>query len=209
MSNITEILDAAASGSAQATDALLPLVYDELRRLAAGQMARERPGHTLDATGLVHEAYLRLVGSTVRSNWAGRGHFFAAAAEAMRRVLIESARRKQTAKRGGGARRVELGELDLAIDAAADADELILLDEALSRLSVEDPAAGLLVKLRYFSGLSVEEAAEIAGLSRATAFRHWSFARAWLISEMAGLRTEGDAGTKRSNRKDERSDESG
>ena len=176
MSQITEILDAAASGDAQATDALLPLVYDELRRLAAGQMANERPGHTLDATGLVHEAYLRLVGSTVPSNWAGRAHFFAAAAEAMRRVLIESARRKQTAKRGGGARRVELRELDLATEAPADSDELILLDEALTRLSAEDPAAGLLVKLRYFSGLSVEEAAEMAGLSRATAFRHWSFA---------------------------------
>jgi RNA polymerase sigma factor (TIGR02999 family) len=183
MTNVTEILAAVASGNAQSTDALLPLVYDELRRLAASQMAKERPGMTLDATGLVHEAYLRLVGPKSPSNWNGRGHFFAAAAEAMRRILIESARRKLAVKHGGGLERVELREWDLATDAAP--DELILLDEALTRLSKEDPAAALFVKLRYFSGLSVEEAAEMAGLSRATAFRHWSFARAWLIREMA------------------------
>lgn len=183
MRDVTEILAAFASGNAQATEALLPVVYDELRRLAAGQMAKEKPGQTLDATGLVHEAYLRLVGSSTPPNWDGRAHFFAAAAEAMRRILIESARRKQAARHGGGLKRVELSELDLAIMSSP--DELLLLDEALGRLGQEDPAAALLVKLRYFSGLSVEEAAEMAGFSRATAFRHWSFARAWLISQMA------------------------
>jgi RNA polymerase sigma factor (TIGR02999 family) len=183
MTDVTEMLAAIASGNEQTTDALLPLVYDELRRLAAGQMAGERPGMTLDATGLVHEAYLRLVGPKAPLNWKGRAHFFAAAAEAMRRILIESARRKMAVKHGGGLKRVEMREWDLATDSSP--DELILLDEALTRLSQEDPAAAMLVKLRYFSGLSVEEAAEMAGLSRATAFRHWSFARAWLISEMA------------------------
>ena len=192
MRNVTEILAAVASGDGQATDALLPLVYEELRRLAAGQMARERPGLTLDATGLVHEAYLRLVGPNSPPDWKGRGHFFAAAAEAMRRILIESARRKKAARHGGGLRRVELCELDLATESAP--DELLLLDEALVRLSQDDAAAAMLVKLRYFSGLSVEEAAEMAGLSRATAFRHWSFARAWLIREMANSRAESTAG---------------
>lgn len=186
MSNVTEILAAVASGNGQATDALLPIVYEELRRLAARQLAHERPGQTLDATGLVHEAYLRLVGSSTPPAWDGRGHFFAAAAEAMRRILIESARRKKAARHGGGMPRVELCELDLAAESAP--DELLLLDEVLTRLSLEDPAAATLVKLRYFSGLSVEEAAEIAGISRATAFRHWSFARAWLISQMADSR---------------------
>jgi RNA polymerase sigma factor (TIGR02999 family) len=174
-------------GKAQTTDSLLPLVYDELRRLAASQMANERPGMTLDATGLVHEAYLRLVGPKSPANWNGRGHFFAAAAEAMRRILIESARRKMAAKHGGGLGRVGLRESDLATDCAP--DELLLLDEALARLSQEDAAGAMLVKLRYFAGLSVEEAAEMAGLSRATAFRHWSFARAWLIREMANSPT--------------------
>ncbi len=182
MTDITEMLAAVASGNGQPTEALLPLVYDELRRLASSQMANERPGMTLDATGLVHEAYLRLVGPKSPANWDGRGHFFAAAAEAMRRILIENARRKMAVRHGGGRKRVELRELDLASESAP--DELILLDEALTRLSEKDPAAAMLVKLRYFSGLSVEEAAEMAGLSRATAFRHWSFARAWLISEM-------------------------
>ena len=186
MTSVTEILAAYASGNDRATDALLPLVYDELRRLAARQMASERPGLTLDATGLVHEAYLRLVGSKAPPTWDGRGHFFAAAAEAMRRILIESARRKKAARHGGDLRRVELREVDVATDSAP--EELLLLDDALTRLAQEDAAAAMLVKLRYFSGLSVEEAAEMAGFSRATAFRHWSFARAWLISHMANSR---------------------
>jgi len=192
MTNVTEMLAAIASGNGQTTDALLPLVYDELRRLAASQMAKERPGMTLDATGLVHEAYLRLVGPKFPANWDGRRHFFAAAAEAMRRILIESARRKMAVKHGGERQRVELRETDLATDSAP--DELLLLDEALTRLSQEDPAAAMLVKLRYFSGLAVEEAAEMAGLSRATAFRHWSFARAWLIREMANSKAANAGG---------------
>ncbi len=192
MKDVTEILDAVASGDDRATDALLPLVYDELRRLAASQMANERPGLTLDATGLVHEAYLRLVGAHSPPNWEGRGHFFAAAAEAMRRILIDSARRKKAARHGGEFRRVELGDRELATDSAP--EELLLLDEALTRLAQEDAAAATLVKLRYFSGLSVEEAAEMAGFSRATAFRHWSFARAWLISQMTKSREAAAAG---------------
>lgn len=186
MEKVTEILAALMSGDQQATDELLPVVYDELRRLAARQMAGEQPGQTLDATGLVHEAYLRLIGAKSPQNWQGRGHFFAAAAEAMRRILVENARRKKAAKRGGELQRVELRDSDVATDCAP--DELILLDEALTRLAQEDAQAATLVKLRYFSGLSVEEAAEIAGFSRATAFRHWSFARAWLISEMTKSR---------------------
>ena len=192
MHDVTQILAAIEQGQTQATEQLLPLVYDELRRLAAGRLAREAPGQTLEPTALVHEAYLRLVGNpppptsahpgkpTMR--WDGRAHFFAAAAEAMRRILVENARRKKAARHGGELRRVALDELDLAVPSAP--DEMILLDEALTRLSAEDAAAAMLVKLRYFSGLSVEEAAEMAGLPRATAYRHWSFARAWLLARM-------------------------
>lgn len=191
MSDVTHILKAIDKGDRRAADELLPLVYDELRRLAAAKMAAEKSAQTLDATALVHEAYLRLVGGTEEQQFANRRHFFAAAAEAMRRILIERARRKKTTRLGGGLRRVALCESDLATDSAP--DELILLDEALTQLSQEDAAAALLVKLRYFSGLSVEEAAEMAGLSRATAFRHWSFARAWLINQMAGSQQAGSA----------------
>jgi RNA polymerase sigma factor (TIGR02999 family) len=193
VSDVTHILEAIDKGDRRAADELLPLVYDELRRLAAAKMAAEQSAQTLDATALVHEAYLRLVGVTGEQKFANRGHFFAAAAEAMRRILIDSARRKKAVRHGGGLRRVELCELDLATDSSP--DELILLDEALTQLSQEDAAAALLVKLRYFSGLSVEEAAEMAGLSRATAFRHWSFARAWLINQMANSQGAGAAGT--------------
>ena|SRR5262249_53458116 len=192
MSDVTQILAAIERGEAQGTEQLLPLVYDELRRLAAGKLAQEAPGQTLEPTALVHEAYLRLVGrpdqpvsaedARQSGRWQGRAHFFAAAAEAMRRILVESARRKKALRHGGALRRVELAESDLATSAAP--DELILLDEALEQLGREDSSAALLVKLRYFSGLSVEEAAELAGLSRATAYRHWSFARAWLINHM-------------------------
>jgi RNA polymerase sigma factor (TIGR02999 family) len=182
MSDVTQILDQMQSGDSKAAERLFTLVYDELRRLAANKMAREKPGQTLQATALVHEAYLRLVGADNKQQWDGRGHFFAAAAEAMRRILVENARRKKAARHGGELHRVDLDELDLAVPVAP--DELILLDEALTRLAHEDAAAALLVKLRYFSGLSVEEAAEMAGLPRATAYRHWSFARAWLINQM-------------------------
>jgi RNA polymerase sigma factor (TIGR02999 family) len=192
MHDVTQILAAIENGQTQATEQLLPLVYDELRRLAAGRLAREAPGQTLQPTALVHEAYLRLVGNPPppatgdqakpAMRWDSRAHFFAAAAEAMRRILVENARRKKAARHGGELRRVTLDELDLAVP--SEPDELILLDEALTRLAAEDAAAAMLVKLRYFSGLSVEEAAEIVGLPRATAYRHWSFARAWLLARM-------------------------
>jgi RNA polymerase sigma factor (TIGR02999 family) len=192
MHDVTQILAAIEQGRTQATEQLLPLVYDELRRLAAGRLARESPGQTLEPTALVHEAYLRLVGSPLRpaaadqakpgAHWDSRAHFFAAAAEAMRRILVENARRKKAARHGGELRRVALDDLDVAVPGAP--DELLLLDEALTRLAQEDAAAATLVKLRYFSGLSVEEAAEMAGLPRATAYRHWSFARAWLLARM-------------------------
>jgi RNA polymerase sigma factor (TIGR02999 family) len=192
MHDVTQILAAIEQGESLATEQLLPLVYDELRRLAAGRLAHEAPGQTLQPTALVHEAYLRLVGNSPPpataepgqhgGRWDSRGHFFAAAAEAMRRILVENARRKKTVRHGGKLRRVALDDLDLAV--ASDPDEMLLLDEALTRLAQEDTAAAMLVKLRYFSGLSVEEAAEMAGFPRATAYRHWSFARAWLLSQM-------------------------
>jgi RNA polymerase sigma factor (TIGR02999 family) len=178
MNEVTRILSAIDRGDAQAAERLLPLVYDELRKLAAAYLVREAPGHTLDATALVHEAYLRLVGD---QHFDGRGHFFAAAAEAMRRVLVESARRKQLPKHGGGRRRVELNEAHRVLDSS---DDLLLLDEALVRLSAEDATAVEIVKLRLFAGLSVEEAADALGLARATAYRHWTFARAWLRCEL-------------------------
>jgi RNA polymerase sigma factor (TIGR02999 family) len=192
MHEVTKILAAMEQGQTQATEQLLPLVYDELRRLAAGRLACEAPGQTLQPTALVHEAYLRLVGSPLRpatgdqakpgGYWDSRAHFFAAAAEAMRRILVENARRKKAARHGGELRRVAMDDLDLAVP--GEPDELLLLDEALMKLAQEDAAAATLVKLRYFSGLSVEEAAEMAGLARATAYRHWSFARAWLLARM-------------------------
>jgi RNA polymerase sigma factor (TIGR02999 family) len=163
MSDVTRLLEAAAAGDRKASDELLPLVYDELRRLAAVRMSAEAPGHTLDATALVHEAYLRLVGD---QHFDGRGHFFAAAAEAMRRVLVESARRKKLPKHGGARRRVEL---DAAHRILESSDDLLLLDDALGRLLAEDPTAVEIVKLRLFAGLSVEEAADVLGLARATA----------------------------------------
>ena len=178
MSEVTRLLDAAAGGDRQAAADLLPLVYDELRKLAAARMAAEGPGHTLDATALVHEAYLRLVGG---QHFDGRGHFFAAAAEAMRRILVEGARRKKLPKHGGGRRRVELNEAHRVLESS---DDLLLLDEALGRLSAEDATAVEIVKLRLFAGLSVAEAADALGLARATAYRHWTFARAWLRCEL-------------------------
>jgi RNA polymerase sigma factor (TIGR02999 family) len=184
MSEVSRILSAIEQGDRAAAGELLPLVYDELRRLAAARLAAEAPGQTLQPTALVHEAYLRLVGGGQPRDWDGRGHFFAAAAEAMRRILIENARRKGRAKRGGGRRRVDLDDADLVSLAAP--DELLLIDEAIAKLAGEDARAAQLVRLRYFAGLSVEEAAELSGLSRSTAYEHWSYARAWLHCELYG-----------------------
>jgi len=184
MDDVTRILLAIEQGDDQAAGQLMPLVYDELRRLAARRLAKEAPGQTLQATALVHEAYLRLVGADEAKKWDGRWHFFAAAAEAMRRILVENARRRGRRKRGGGRARVELLEGDLVVDDPP--DELLAVDEALGRLAAEDPEAAELVKLRYFAGLSVEEAAEALGRSRATAYRHWAYARAWVRCEVLG-----------------------
>lgn len=178
MSDVTRILSAMDEGDPTAAEQLVPLVYDELRRLATQMMASEKPGQTLEATALVHEAYLRLVGPERDSRWDSRGHFFAAAAEAMRRILIEQARRKRSEKHGGGRQRFELGEQDLILDVTP--DRLLSLDEALGRLAVEEPEAAEVVKLRAFAGLSVEQAASTLGISRAGAYRHWAYARAWL-----------------------------
>ena len=184
MSDITQVLNAIAGGDAQAAGQLLPLVYNELRKLAGQKLAREKPGQTLDATGLVHEAYLRLVGPADSARWKDRVHFFAAAAQAMRHILVEQARRKRRGKHGGGRKRVALNEAFPALPCAA--EELLALDEALTHLAAEDPEAAALVQLRYFAGLSVEEAAKSLGISRATAYRHWTFARAWLRHQLAG-----------------------
>jgi len=181
MSNITRILAAIEQGDARAADQLLPLVYEELRRLAAQKMAREKPGQTIQATALVHEAYLRLVGSQ-DPNWSSRTNFFIAAAEAMRRILIENARRKQRLKRGGNQEKVELDDVDLAVEEPA--EDLVALDEALEKLSSEDPAKANLVKLRYFAGLTTKQAANMLGISQATAERYWSYARVWLFHEL-------------------------
>ena len=181
MNEFTRIINAIEQGDPKAADGLLPLVYEELRVLAAQKMAQEKPGHTLQATALVHEAYIRLAGSEAQ-NWNSRTHFFGAAAEAMRRILIENARRKKRLRHGGDKQRVEMQDADLTIDAPC--DDLIALDEALTKLGEEDPAKADLVKLRYFAGLTLEQAAEILGISRATADRYWSYARAWLFDQI-------------------------
>jgi RNA polymerase sigma factor (TIGR02999 family) len=178
MSEVTRILSAIEQGDPSAAEQLLPLVYDELRKLAAQKLAQERPGQTLEATALVHEAYLRLVDVEQAQPWNSRGHFFAAAAEAMRRILVEEARRKQRHKHGGGREKVPLDPDLLANNSGA--DELLAINDALDRLAGQDQQAAQLVKLRYFSGLSVEEAAEALGIPRSTAYVHWSFARATL-----------------------------
>jgi RNA polymerase sigma factor (TIGR02999 family) len=184
MADVTRLLDAAAVGDRKAAAELLPLVYDELRQLAAARMAAEAPGNTLQPTALVHEAYLRLVGPADAQRWEGRGHFFAAAAEAMRRILVDAARRKQREKHGGNRDRVDL---DAAAPAAPDArHDLVALDAALTRLATEDPQAARLVELRHFAGLSIADAAEVLGISPRTTDRVWAFARAWLHRELAG-----------------------
>ncbi|QJW93765.1 ECF-type sigma factor [Frigoriglobus tundricola] len=175
MSDVTRLLAAAAAGDHWAAADLLPLVYNELRKLAAARMAAENPGHTLDGTALVHEAYLRLVGD---QHFDGRGHFFAAAAEAMRRILVNHASDRKRLKRGGGRTRVEL--LDQPASLAEDPDLVLSLDDLLTRLDADDPAAARLAHLHLFSGLSVEEAGDALGMSRAVAYRNWKYARAWL-----------------------------
>jgi RNA polymerase sigma factor (TIGR02999 family) len=182
MSEVTRILSAIEQGDPHAPEQLLPLVYDELRQLAAQKLAQEKPGQTLQATALVHEAYLRLVDVDEAQHWNSRGHFFAAAAEAMRRILIENARGKAREKRGGDWQRVNFEELDVITSVSP--DQLLDLDEALARLAALDHLAGELVKLRYFAGLALDQAAEALGVSTATAYRHWAYARAWLSSEL-------------------------
>lgn len=185
MSEVTQLLVALGQGDKCAMEALLPLVYDELRRLARAQMASERTGHTLDATALVHEAYLRLFG-TSKPGWQGRAHFFCAAAESMRRILIDHARARAARKRGGEFDRVDFDECLPQTPRFADIDELLALDEALEQLAQCDPPRAELVKLLYYAGLSLGEAAEVQGISRTTAYRHWQFARAWLHNAING-----------------------
>ena len=182
MDEFSHVLSAAADGDSGAANKLLPMVYQELRRMAAGKMARENPGQTLNATALVHEAYLRLIGPDGGPNWENRGHFFAAAAEAMRRILVENARRKSRHKHGGGKQRVELDNCDVSLTAKP--HEVLAVHEALDRLANDDKLGAEIVKLRYFAGLSVEEAGNALELSRANAYRHWKFARAWLQCEL-------------------------
>jgi RNA polymerase sigma factor (TIGR02999 family) len=181
VSDVTQILSRIEQGDPHAADQLLPLVYDELRRLAAQKLAHETPGQTLQPTALVHEAYLRLVGE---QRFDGREHFFASAAEAMRRILVDAARRKQTHKHGGHRHRVELPDVPVQPDVAD--EQLLALDEALTRLAAEDPVAARVVELRHFAGLSIEDSAATLGLSRATAYRHWTYARAWLRDAVGG-----------------------
>ena len=187
MTDVTRILNAIERGDAKAADALLPLVYEELRLLAAQKLSREAPGQTLQATALVHEAYLRLVGQE-KQNWQSRNHFFLAAAEAMRRILIDNARRKKSRKHGGGHQRVGLEEAVPVCEADCSADDLIALDEALTRLAQEDESKAEVVKLRYFAGLTVEQTAEIMGVSPTTAKLQWAYARAWLLREIGDER---------------------
>jgi RNA polymerase sigma factor (TIGR02999 family) len=190
MSEVSRILSAIEQGDPRAAEELLPLVYDELRKLAAARLAHEKPGQTLDATALVHEAYLRLVGSQEvdqgsaprARRWESRGHFFAAAAEAMRRILLNRARDKKRLKRGGQRQRVDLDQIQIALD--TDSEQLFALDEALTQLTAEDPSAAQLVKLRFFVGLPLKEAARLLGLAQRTAERQWAYARAWLYARL-------------------------
>jgi RNA polymerase sigma factor (TIGR02999 family) len=190
MADVTQILNAIEEGDPHAADQLLPLVYAELRKLAAQKLAHEQPGQTLQATALVHDAYLRMVGTGEDQRWANRGHFFAAAAEAMRRILVENARRKRTAKHGGGLARQDLDNIHLAVpELCAD---LQALDEALNRLAEKDPIKADLVKLRHFAGLTIQEAAQALGISITTANRYWAYARAWLHQEIISDHPDAD-----------------
>jgi RNA polymerase sigma factor (TIGR02999 family) len=189
MTKVTQILSRIESGDPAAAEQLLPLVYDELRRLAAQRLAREKPGQTLQATALVHEAYLRLVDDEAAKHWDSRGHFFAAAAESMRRILVDIARKKKSQKGGGGWHRMEL--YDGALATVATPDRLVALDEALQKLAVDDADAAKLVELCIFAGCSVDDAGKILGWSRATAYRNWTYARAFLTAHLAA---DGNAG---------------
>lgn len=184
MSDVTRILSAIEQGDPQAAEHLLPLVYDELRKLAAVKLAQEKPGQTLQATALVHDAYIRLVDTDKIQNWNSRGHFFAAAAEAMRRIVIERARRKRRLRHGGGRQRLDLDCLNFADEGPA--CNLLALDEALVRLAAEEKVVADLVKLRYFAGLTAAQAAETLGISLRTANRHWAYAKAWLFQQLEG-----------------------
>jgi RNA polymerase sigma factor (TIGR02999 family) len=196
MADVTRILSAIEQGDPQAAEQLLPLVYDELRKLAAQRLAHEAPGQTLQPTALVHEAYVRLVEGGRKGSpppgWNSRGHFFAAAAEAMRRILVERARRGQRIRHGGGRKRLDLDQLTLFDDSADGSDRLLALDEALGRLAAEEPSAADVVKLRFFAGLTVEEAARALGISVRTANRHWAYAKAWLYQQLSPPDETGD-----------------
>jgi RNA polymerase sigma factor (TIGR02999 family) len=181
MSDVTQILTAIEQGDAKAADKLLPLVYEELRRLAAHKMSHEPPGQTLQATALVHEAYIRLVGSEAQ-NWKSRTHFFSAAAEAMRRILVDNARRKKSLKRGEGLQHINIEDADIALEGPS--KDIVALDEALSELAASDRLKADLIKLRYFAGFTIEQAAEALDISLTTAKRHWRYARAWLYNRM-------------------------
>lgn len=187
MNDVTRIMKAIQSGDPNAANQLLPLVYDELRRLAAQRLALEKPGQTMQPTALVHEAYLRLVGAEGQRRWDSRGHFFAAAAQAMRRILVENARRRKSLKRGGGRQRLDV-ELNDCASPELD-DDLLALDEALSKLAAKDPRKAKLVELRYFSGLTMEQAAAFLDVSISTAQRDWTYARAWLHRQIASERS--------------------
>jgi RNA polymerase sigma factor (TIGR02999 family) len=182
MNDVTRILSAFEDGDPRAAEHLLPLVYEELRKLAAAKLVQEKPGQTLQATALVHEAYVRLVDRTAQQQWDCRGHFFAAAAEAMRRILVDRAREKGREKRGGKVKKIDIDAIDLATSVTP--DQLLAVDEALAKLAVRDATAAKIVQLRYFAGLTVDEAGKALGVSTATAYRHWSYARVWLYDEL-------------------------
>ena len=184
MTDVTRILSAIEQGDPKAAEGLLPLVYDELRKLANRRLAQEKPGQTLQATALVHEAYVRLVDVNRAQDWNSRGHFFAAAAEAMRRILVDKARMKQRLKRGCGFQRLDLDAVEVSVHEPP--DDLVALDEALTKLAQKHPDKAALVKLRYFAGLTIDEAAKVLGISPSTADRHWTYARAWLYRQVAG-----------------------
>jgi RNA polymerase sigma factor (TIGR02999 family) len=191
MANVTLLLNAARADDPTAAAELLPLVYNELRRLAAHRLSREAPGQTLQPTALVHEAYLRLLGSEDGTHWENRGHFFAAASEAMRRILVEEVRRKRSLKRGGGMGRHEMNASEVA--APEPREDLLALDEALTELAASEPTAAQVVQLRYFGGLTIAEVAEVLHISSRTANRHWTYARAWLHQKLEGTEYESDA----------------